>query len=238
MLGIAFILMYFIIIALVIEISTILLKMTGLDKDIARFQAISMLTGTGFTTGESELVARHPIRRRLGTFLILFGAFSLAVIISAISALLANRSGLPQLGTVIAVLLIIWGLMKMKSVERRLYKRMEANMREVHVTHELPIEDVLFIGDDDLFTEIHIFKDSELIGKSIKDCLEDEVDMNVLFIKRGDEVVRRSLSEAKVQDGDKLLVYGDRHVIERKFSRELKHMEELEKEEHKSKELV
>ncbi|MBN6186247.1 TrkA C-terminal domain-containing protein [Aneurinibacillus sp. BA2021] len=238
MLGIAFILMYFLIIALVIEISTVLLTMTGLDKDVARFQAVSMLTGTGFTTGESELVARHPIRRRLGMFLILFGAFSLAVIISAISTLLTNRSGLPQLGTVIAVLLLVWSLMKIKRVENYLYERMVASMKKVHVTHELPIEDVLFIGENDSFTEVHIFQDSELIGKNVGDCIEDEADMNVLFIKRGEEVIRKSLHKATIQDGDTLLVYGDHDTIEQKFGRELKHMEQLEKEENRNEELI
>lgn len=225
---VTFILMYFGIIALVVEISTILLKMTGLDKDIARFQAISMLTGTGFTTGESELVARHPLRRKLAAFLILFGAFSLAVIISALSSLLANRSGIPQLGFVMGVLIVILIVTKMKKVQERLTTRLEADMQKVHVMHELPIEDVLFVGKDDMCTEVHVFYDSKLIGECIGDCIEGEADINVLFIKRGDEVIRRNLSEVKVQEGDVLLVYGDRSGIERVFEMELEHMEELE----------
>ncbi|MCM3570515.1 hypothetical protein [Neobacillus mesonae] len=44
-----------------------------------------MMTATVFTTGESELILGHPIRRRLAAFSILFGVFSLAVIISSIS---------------------------------------------------------------------------------------------------------------------------------------------------------
>ncbi len=39
------------------------LTMTGLSKDVARFQSRSALTGGGFTTQESESVLDHPVRR-------------------------------------------------------------------------------------------------------------------------------------------------------------------------------
>ena len=86
----AFIALYAVIIALVIEIGVILFHMTGLEKEIARYQVISMLTGTRFTMQESALIIDHPIRRRISSGLILFGYFSLAVIISSIATILSN----------------------------------------------------------------------------------------------------------------------------------------------------
>ena len=73
---------YLFILILIIEISTVFLEATGLRKEVARFQAISLLTGTGFTTSESELVINHPIRRKIASFLIVFGTVSFAVILS------------------------------------------------------------------------------------------------------------------------------------------------------------
>lgn len=64
--GYVFIFVYITIILVVIEINTVLFTFAGLKKNFARFQVISMHTGTGFTTGESELIIDHPIRRRLG----------------------------------------------------------------------------------------------------------------------------------------------------------------------------
>lgn len=58
--GFLFILIYFIFIVIVLEISAELFMISGLKKEIARFQAVSMLTATGFTTKESELILRHP----------------------------------------------------------------------------------------------------------------------------------------------------------------------------------
>jgi hypothetical protein len=94
--GFLFILIYCIFIFFVLELSITILKITGLDHKVARFQVVSMLTSTGFTTKESELILRHPIRRKIAVFLILFGVFSLAVFISTISNILAKSFEIPR----------------------------------------------------------------------------------------------------------------------------------------------
>ena len=50
---------------IVTRIATVALIQTGLSRETARFQARSALTGTGFTTTESETIVNHPVRRRL-----------------------------------------------------------------------------------------------------------------------------------------------------------------------------
>ncbi len=66
----AFIIVIYLIIA---EIFTILFRFTGLDREKASFQVISLLTGCGFTTGESELVTSSRQRRRLAKITMMFG---------------------------------------------------------------------------------------------------------------------------------------------------------------------
>ena len=46
----------------IVRVATIALTLTGLSRELARFQARSAFTGTGFTTSESEKVVAHPIR--------------------------------------------------------------------------------------------------------------------------------------------------------------------------------
>ena len=47
------------------ELFTFFFRLTGLPVEKARFQVISLLTGTGFTTRESEMVLSSRRRRRL-----------------------------------------------------------------------------------------------------------------------------------------------------------------------------
>lgn len=52
--------------ALVIgRLASMALMMTGLSKDVVRFQSRSALTGAGFTTRESESAVSYPVRRRI-----------------------------------------------------------------------------------------------------------------------------------------------------------------------------
>jgi hypothetical protein len=48
---------------LVTRIASVALTMTGVSRDLAKFQARSAFTGVGFTTNEAEKVVARPVRR-------------------------------------------------------------------------------------------------------------------------------------------------------------------------------
>ena len=58
---------------LILWLGSIALEATGLERSKARFQALSALTGTGFTTSQAELIVEHPKRRQITTYLMLLG---------------------------------------------------------------------------------------------------------------------------------------------------------------------
>lgn len=43
-------------------------------------------------------------------------------------------------------------------------------------------------------------------------------DIHLLFIKRGNIILRKSLLEEKLQLGDRILIFGDQEAIKKKFS--------------------
>src|SRR4051794_18364085 len=128
--NILFLFIYLIIIMTVIEIFVIFFRLTGLKKEVSRFQVISMMTGTGFTTGESELILGHPIRRKLATFLILFGAFSLAVIISSISQFLSEGLRTKEILSGAAAVIIVLGVLKLGGTQRVLSRVFNRKMKQ------------------------------------------------------------------------------------------------------------
>ncbi|GKV69731.1 potassium transporter TrkA [Sporosarcina sp. NCCP-2716] len=213
-----FILLYGVIVGLVIEMAVVLFTATGLKKTIARFQVISMLTGTGFTTDESSLIIDHPIRRRLSASVILFGYFSLAVIISSIATLLVNDLKLRLLVLVIAFLIAVQVLLKNGAVFRYLERKFERRMDEQFELEDWPLKTALELGEEDGVALLAIEEDCAFIGGKCQGLLDDEDDIHVLFIRRGDRVLRKSLFEETLQAGDQVLVFGDRELIDRKFS--------------------
>ena len=65
------------------ELFTILFRFTGLPDERARFQVISLLTGCGYTTRESEMFLSNRRRRRLARITMLFGYVFNITIVSA-----------------------------------------------------------------------------------------------------------------------------------------------------------
>jgi hypothetical protein len=219
--GFLFILLYLGIILAVIEINVILFAATGLDRTIARFQVISMLTGTGFTTGESELIIKHPVRRKVGAFLILFGAFSLAVIISAISNLLADNLYTQLAAYIGAFLVAAIVVMRTPVARKKLENLFKKEVKKHDDLADLPIADVMLFGEDDEIVEIKITEESSHVGSCFQDILKKDKDIMVLFISRDNEKIRIDSYSTKLKAGDKAILYGDRAAIRDEFGNEI-----------------
>ncbi|MGG1574583.1 TrkA C-terminal domain-containing protein [Fictibacillus sp. NRS-1165] len=218
--GYIFIFLYLIIVGLVIEIASTLLVYTGLDRKISRYQVISMLTGTGFTTDESKLIIDHPLRRKISAFLILFGAFSLAVIISSISSILADDFKTTELMVISTTLLVLLLILKIPSVQTFFTQTVEEETKDSYPLSELPIKDVLYFDEEDFVTAILVREDFSLIGKEVKALIEPGEDIHVILLIRGDLPLRENLYETEIREGDRLIVYGNERIIKNKFNQE------------------
>ena len=76
------------------ELFAILFRFTGLPDEKARFQVISLLTGCGFTTKESEMILSSRPRRRLARVTMLFGyVFNITIVSAFINVFLSLKVG-------------------------------------------------------------------------------------------------------------------------------------------------
>lgn len=66
------------------RLATIALTMRGLSSQSASFQTRSAFTGTGFTTRESEHIAKHTVRRRIIMLLMILRSAGLVTVIIAV----------------------------------------------------------------------------------------------------------------------------------------------------------
>ena len=94
------------------DIITILFRLTGMTEERARFQVISLLTNSGFTTQESEAVVNLKIRRRLARATMLFGyAFTVTILSTTVNVFMTMSES--ELSTVIIltpILLLVLGI--------------------------------------------------------------------------------------------------------------------------------
>ena len=77
----------FVIIYLMIsDIITVFFRLTGMTEEKARFQVISLLTNSGFTTRESEAVVASKTRRRIARATMIFGyAFTVTIVTTTVN---------------------------------------------------------------------------------------------------------------------------------------------------------
>ncbi|MGJ0395440.1 MAG: hypothetical protein ACR65U_04330 [Methylocystis sp.] len=76
------VMMIFTMSTILVRIASTIMRLTGLPDNVARFQCLSAMTGTGFTTRESELIVNYPIRRRVLMTLMIIGNLGLVSIVS------------------------------------------------------------------------------------------------------------------------------------------------------------
>ncbi|MEH7082283.1 hypothetical protein V7139_06055 [Neobacillus drentensis] len=231
-----FLLVYFIIITAVIEIYVVLFRLTGLNIKVSRFQVISLMTGTGFTTEESELILGHPIRRKLATFLILFGAFSLAVIISTISNFLSDDLRMQHIFYITGGVVLVFAVLKLACIQTLLSRLFHREMKQHVELGDMPIRDVFLTDKKDYLLNLHIYTDSLLVYKTVNQLFNDHerLEFVLLFIKRGQLKIRGNIYNEKIHEGDQLLLYGNKEIITKLFHHDIKIMEKKLENQHRT----
>ena len=119
----------------IVRIASVLLRLTGLPDNVARFQSISALTGAGFTTSESEAIVNFPVRRRVIVALMLLGNLGLVSVASTFIVALANSTDsrlelFQQIGLFAVVAAVIAVFMLSKTIDRILCGAVERLMRK------------------------------------------------------------------------------------------------------------
>ena len=88
-------------------LGSIALEATGMERGKARFQALSAITGTGFTTREAESVVNHPKRRRIVAWLILIGTTGVITLLVGLIVILSSGVDAPSILFIIVVISLI-----------------------------------------------------------------------------------------------------------------------------------
>ncbi len=210
-------LMYFLIVIgvllIIAEILAIGLRITGLDREKALFQVVSILTGTGFTTNESELITQHSVRRKLAEILMLVSYVGQATIIGLVISIVTRMATFQNaaLGvtiTVVVVILII-GLFKNPWFVSKIEKVLEKNFLEKSKANKnKTVEEVLKLKNNFGVVEFLIDGDHPLVGVTLEQSNLKKQEIQVLNIERGNYIEQFPRSSYLFKEGDRVVAYG------------------------------
>ena len=202
---------------IVVRIGGLALQLTGIEPDVARFQALSAFSGTGFTTREAERVVRHRTIRRIVTILILLGNAGLVTIIATLVASFTQVTGHEWFFIRLAIILVSIVVFYKLILGSRLGNRMLQWTRKPlikRILRDAPaFEEIYGAGKGWGVSLVLIKQNSKYAGLILAD-IAIEGDIQILAIDRHDEFVVHPGSDVRLGEGDRLLVYGRTKSIE------------------------
>lgn len=209
---------------LVVRAGAIALMMTGLDRKRAIFQSLSSFTGTGFTTREAETVVHHPTRRKIVSWLMILGNAGFVTLIVTTTSTMVTSKGI-TLPINIIVLAAGSGLIYKLVSGRKLMRKFEVYIEKQLIKspafiEEAPMEDLLHLMEGYGLVKGIIEEGSPLIGNTVHDLGTHKGNIRILGIERKDDWMPTPGDDEKVQDGDRLIIYGNMAELKKIFSEE------------------
>ena len=196
------------------RVGAIALQLTGLTPEVARFQARSAFTGVGFTTGESETLVNHPVRRQILMMLMFWGNIGIAAVIATTIASFANKdAGFEQVLLKIGVLLlgiaILWAVFTSRWVDDWISRWVEYALVTWTNVDVCDYTSLLHLHNGYVVVEIQVRSDDWIQGKSLAEANLSSEGVLVLGLTRLSEVyVGSPNGQTEIQSGDTLTVYG------------------------------
>ncbi|MBN1646996.1 MAG: TrkA C-terminal domain-containing protein [Spirochaetales bacterium] len=202
----------------IVRIATVMLKMTGLSEDIARFQARSAFTGTGFTTRESESIIHHPVRRRIIQNLMLTGNIGIVSFIS--SLLLTFMTGrtendlLLRFGILLGGALFIFLLSRTKPFNWVMSKVIESILRKRTHLYTKDYDSLLFLSGEYEIIKIKVNPGTWLSENTLSALKLSDEGVLVIGIRRMDGYfIGSPRGDTVIYGNDELILYGKEKIL-------------------------
>lgn len=207
---------------IITEMFSIMFRFTGLPAERARFQVVSLLTGCGYTTKESEMFLSSRSRRRLARITMLFGyVFNITIVSAFINVFLSIKltdlgenwlSILIPLGVAVVVFIFMrvpairaWLDGLLRKVANRILKKGE-KFNTVMLMDYIGTESIAVVKLN------HI--PEEYAGRTLADMkLKAETGILVMLVESPGKKAEAAGADTVFSVGDKLTVFGGYKTI-------------------------
>lgn len=222
---------------IVVRIGAIAFQLTGLEWSLAKFQALSCFTGTGFTTKESELITNNPQRRRIASFLIILGHAGFIALIATFANSLRPQMLMPDfkipfldlffpsrilpwvnLIFLTGSIYLIYRIFTHSKFTQKITDFLKQRIMNYEIVKPVSFEELLVATGGFGLSRIDILKDNKLKEKTLKESGLSKENINVLALERGKEMIVNPSSDTKISEGDKLICFGKLDKIKSKIS--------------------
>jgi len=210
---------------IIVRIGAIAFQLTGLEWSMAKFQALSCFTSTGFTTKEAELITGSRQRRRIASILIILGHAGFVTMIGTFANTLRPRTtkwSIPFLPaylpswlmpwinlTVIAVAVyIIYKTFTNNKFARKLTNALRQRILKKELVSPVSFEELTVATGGYGVSKIEVCEDSIVLNKTLSESQLRGRDITVLAIIRDGKTMPNPSADTQILLGDELVCFG------------------------------
>ena len=202
---------------LITRVATVALTLTGLSREVSRFQARSALSGVGFTTSEAETIVNHPVRRRVVMVLMLLGSAGVVTVVGTLVLGFAQtepRQRDLRLAVMVAGLFAVFLVARSRWVDRRLSSLIARGLSRWTDLDARDYAALLHVGADFVVIERAVGAGDPMAGRSVAELGLRDKGALLLGITRPDGTyVGVPSFDSTVGEGDTLVLYGRGDVV-------------------------
>ncbi len=221
---------------IIVRIGAIAFQLTGLEWSLAKFQALSCFTGTGFTTKEAELITANRQRRRIASILIVLGHAGLVTMIATFAnslrpSSITNKLAIPffhlgvpnsllpwiNLAVIVVAIYVIYKLFTNTKFAQRLTNVLRHRIVKQDIVKPVSFEELVVATGGYGISQIHVHKDSPISNKTLLESGLKSLDIVVLAIVRHGETMPNPSADITILLNDELLCFGKLDNIRDKF---------------------
>ncbi|MDP8968830.1 MAG: TrkA C-terminal domain-containing protein [Actinomycetota bacterium] len=212
MVALASVLLVALVSLLITRVATMALTLTGLSREVARFQARSALSGVGFTTSEAESVVTHPIRRRIVLLLMLVGSAGIVTVMATLLLSFVNadrEQALLRLVVLAGGLAAILFISKSPVVDRWLSRMIARGLTRWTDLDTRDYERLLHVGGDFAVVELVVRPEDWMAGCTLAELNLRDEGIAVLGVQRPDgRYVGSPIWATRIEPHDTVVAYG------------------------------
>jgi len=222
---------------IIVRIGAIAFQLTGIEWSLAKFQALSCFTATGFTTKESELITSDLRRRRIATVLIVFGHAGFVTMVATFanslrpraiaeklaipfSAVTISDKVLPLINliVIIAAIYITYKVFSNTTIARRLTNVLRNRIIKKEIIKAVSCEELAVATGGYGVSRIKVREDNPILGKALSESELRKDDITVLAIVREERTIPNPVADTKILSGDELICFGKLGIIRKKLT--------------------
>jgi hypothetical protein len=223
----------------IVTIGAVAFQITGLNFSLAKFQALSCFTGTGFTTRESELITSHSQRRRIASVLIVLGNAGFVTMIASVAsalnaqeaiwATLITESILPitipsaaipwiNMAILLVMVYLVYRVFNNVKFLNKLTAALRKRIIKRNMFNPVSIEELVVITGGYGVTRFEVNENSRILNKTLAESDLRKNDITVLAIIRQDKTIPNPTAGTKLLLGDELVAFGNLNNIRNETS--------------------